>query len=69
MIMVLFGPPGCGKGTQAGIIAKDIEIPHLSTGDMLRDAVKSKTETGLKAASIMEAVSYTHLTLPPLLLV
>ena len=54
MIMVLFGPPGCGKGTQAGIIAKDIEIPHLSTGDMLRDAVKSKTETGLKAASIME---------------
>ena len=54
MIMVLFGPPGCGKGTQAGIIAKDIEMPHLSTGDMLRDAVKSKTETGLKAASIME---------------
>ena len=54
MIMVLFGPPGCGKGTQAGIIAKDIDIPHLSTGDMLRDAVKSETETGLKAASIME---------------
>ena len=54
MIMVLFGPPGCGKGTQAAIIAKDIDIPHLSTGDMLRDAVKSKTETGLKAASIME---------------
>ena len=54
MIMVLFGPPGCGKGTQAAIIAKDIDIPHLSTGDMLRDAVKSETETGLKAASIME---------------
>lgn len=54
MIMVLFGPPGCGKGTQAGIISKDIQIPHLSTGDMLRDAVKSKTETGMKAASIME---------------
>ena len=40
--------------TQEGIIAKDIDIPHLSTGDMLRDAVKSETETGLKAASIME---------------
>ena len=54
MIMVLFGPPGCGKGTQASIIAKDIKIPHLSTGDMLREAVKSKTETGLQAANIME---------------
>ena len=54
MIIVLFGPPGCGKGTQASIIAKDINIPHLSTGDMLREAVKSKTETGVKAASIME---------------
>ena len=63
MIVILFGPPGCGKGTQAGIISKDINIPHLSTGDMLRDAVKSKTEIGLKAANIM-AVSYTHLTLP-----
>jgi adenylate kinase len=55
MIIVLFGPPGCGKGTQASIIEKDMKIPHLSTGDMLRDAVKSKTETGLKAAAIMEA--------------
>ena len=54
MIVILFGPPGCGKGTQAAILSKDIDIPHLSTGDMLRDAVKSKTETGLKAASIME---------------
>ena len=54
MIVILFGPPGCGKGTQAGIISKDINIPHLSTGDMLREAVKSKTEIGLKAANIME---------------
>ena len=54
MIVILFGPPGCGKGTQAAILSKDIDIPHLSTGDMLRDAVKSKTETGIKAASIME---------------
>ena len=55
MIIILFGPPGCGKGTQAAIISKDSNIPHLSTGDMLREAVKSKTEIGLKAASLMEA--------------
>ena len=48
MIMVLFGPPGCGKGTQAAIIAKDIDIPHLSTGDMLRDGLSQKQKLGLK---------------------
>ena len=54
MIMILFGPPGCGKGTQASLIAKKKNYVHLSTGDMLREAVKNKTETGIKAASIME---------------
>ncbi|MBT3939933.1 MAG: adenylate kinase [Pelagibacterales bacterium] len=54
MIIILFGPPGCGKGTQASFIAKENSYAHLSTGDMLREAVKSKTETGLKAAKIME---------------
>tara|TARA_B100001142_G_C14335363_1_gene655684 strand:+ start:730 stop:1371 length:642 start_codon:yes stop_codon:yes gene_type:complete len=54
MIMILFGPPGCGKGTQASLIAKKKNYIHLSTGDMLREAVKNKTETGIKAASIME---------------
>ena len=54
MIMILFGPPGCGKGTQASLIAKNKNYIHLSTGDMLREAVKNKTETGIKAASIME---------------
>ena len=54
MIIILFGPPGCGKGTQASLIAKENYYPHLSTGDMLREAVKFKTETGLIAAKIME---------------
>lgn len=46
---------GAGKGTQAPIIKEEYCICHLSTGDMLRDAVKAKTEMGLKAKSVMEA--------------
>ena len=54
MRIILFGPPGCGKGTQAAFISEDLSIPHLSTGDMLRSAVSSKSEIGLKAKEIME---------------
>ena len=54
MRIILFGPPGCGKGTQATFISEDLSIPHLSTGDMLRSAVGSKSEIGLKAKEIME---------------
>ena len=54
MRIILFGPPGCGKGTQAAFIAEALSIPHLSTGDMLRSAVSSKSEIGLKAKEIME---------------
>ena len=54
MQIILFGPPGCGKGTQAAFIADALSIPHLSTGDMLRSAVSSKSEIGLKAKEIME---------------
>ena len=54
MISILFGPPGCGKGTQASLIAKKNTYAHLSTGDMLREAVKNRTETGMIAAKIME---------------
>ena len=54
MQIILFGPPGCGKGTQASFIAAALSIPHLSTGDMLRSAVSSKSEIGLKAKEIME---------------
>ena len=54
MKLILFGPPGCGKGTQALIIKKKYNIPHLSTGDMLRSAVESKTQIGIKAKDIMD---------------
>ena len=54
MQIILFGPPGCGKGTQASFISAALSIPHLSTGDMLRSAVSSKSEIGLKAKEIIE---------------
>ena len=55
MRIILFGPPGCGKGTQATFISESLSIPHLSTGDMLRSAVSSGSEIGLKAKVIMES--------------
>ena len=55
MRIILFGPPGCGKGTQAIFISEALSIPHLSTGDMLRGAVSSGSEIGLKAKKIMES--------------
>ena len=54
MRIILFGPPGCGKGTQATFISEALAIPHLSTGDMLRSAVSSGSEIGLKVKNIME---------------
>ena len=54
MRIILFGPPGCGKGTQATFISDSLAIPHLSTGDMLRSAVGSGSEIGMKAKNIME---------------
>ena len=55
MRIVLFGPPGCGKGTQATFISESLSIPHLSTGDMLRSAVSAESEIGLKAKKIMDS--------------
>lgn len=55
MRLVMLGPPGAGKGTQARRLAVELGIPHLSTGDMLRDAVKRSTPLGRQARSIMEA--------------
>jgi adenylate kinase len=52
--LILLGPPGAGKGTQAKLIAKRLGVPHLSTGDMFRDAVKRDTPTGHLAKPIME---------------
>jgi adenylate kinase len=54
MRQVLLGPPGAGKGTQAQVLSKDLEIPHISTGDMLREAVKAGTSLGLKAKECMD---------------
>lgn len=53
--IVLFGPPGAGKGTQASAITKATGLPQVSTGDMLRAALSKGTDLGLKAKSYMEA--------------
>ena len=53
--IVLFGPPGAGKGTQAARITQSTGLPQVSTGDMLRDAVKRGTTTGLAAKEFMDA--------------
>ncbi len=55
MKIVLLGPPGAGKGTQAEIISKNLSIPHISTGDMLREAIANETDTGKQAKEIMDA--------------
>ena len=54
MRLVLLGPPGAGKGTQAQVLSKDLNIPHISTGDMLREALKAASPLGLKAKAYME---------------
>lgn len=53
MRLILFGSPGVGKGTQAKIISQNFNIPHISTGDILRQAVKDQTELGKQAGEIM----------------
>ena len=55
MRMILLGAPGAGKGTQAQFITEKYGIPQISTGDMLRAAVKAKTELGLQAKKVMDA--------------
>ena len=54
MNIVLLGPPGAGKGTQGVVLSKSYQIPHISTGDMLREAVKSGTPMGKKAKMFMD---------------
>ena len=55
MRMILLGPPGAGKGTQAGFITAAYGIPQISTGDMLRAAIKAGTPLGLEAKKVMDA--------------
>ena len=55
MRVILLGAPGAGKGTQAHYICEKYDIPQISTGDMLRAAVKAETELGLKAKNVMDA--------------
>ena len=53
--LILFGPPGAGKGTQAERLRKDFELPYIATGDMLRSNVKDQTELGKQAKAYMDA--------------
>ena len=55
MHLVLLGPPGAGKGTQAAILSEKLEVPHISTGDLFRANISQSTPLGLEAKSYMDA--------------
>lgn len=52
--IIIFGPPGCGKGTQSVMIAKKYDLVHLSTGDVIRNEIKSGSEFGIQLKTIVE---------------
>jgi adenylate kinase len=54
MNLVMLGPPGAGKGTQAALLAEKLGVPHVATGDLFREALKNETDLGLTAKSYME---------------
>ena len=53
--LILLGPPGAGKGTQADLLCKEFNIPKISTGDMLREAIANQTELGKEVSSILDS--------------
>ena len=55
MQFIFLGPPGAGKGTQASLLAHRWQIPHISTGDILREAIAGKTALGIQAHTHVEA--------------
>ncbi|MGN0801087.1 MAG: adenylate kinase [Candidatus Faecivicinus sp.] len=55
MKLIFLGPPGAGKGTQAAGVSAHLKVPHISTGDMFRSAIKNETPTGLEAKRYMDA--------------
>ncbi|MEO8050847.1 MAG: adenylate kinase [Acidobacteriota bacterium] len=55
MCLILFGAPGSGKGTQAKLLKNTLELPHISTGDMLRERVARRDELGLQVESLLQA--------------
>ena len=55
MKLIFLGPPGAGKGTQATGVSSHLRVPHISTGDMFRSAIKNQTPTGLEAKMYMDA--------------
>ena len=55
MQLIFLGPPGAGKGTQAVSLSKRLNIPHISTGDILREAIAQQTSLGLQSATYLKA--------------
>ena len=54
MRFIIMGPPGAGKGTQAALIKEAFQIPHISTGDMFREAMRNETKVGLEAKKYID---------------
>ena len=63
MNLVIFGPPGAGKGTQSNYIVKKYNLHQLSTGQLLRNEIKNKTELGNKISSIIDRGKLVSMTL------